>query len=242
MRAKILVVDDDPTMLKILDSILEDAGYQIELAGNAIEALRHLDNEGPDLIITDIRMPHMDGFEFCQVLRRMTEAPIMLLSGIDKTEADKVRGLKLGADEYMTKPFGVEELVARVDVLLRRRAETDKPAESRAVATTMPEAEKPYTDSVLKVDSSRHEVFVRGTLVDLPPTQFNLLHMLVRSAGKVCKIDDIMEEVWDARDTPRQVVRWHIARLRDQIESKPSKPERLITIRGVGFRYDPPTD
>ena len=205
------------------------AGYEVALANNAVEGLRQLTSIEPDVIVADILMPHMDGFEFCQLVQKMSRASIMLLSGLG-SEQDKVRGLELGADDYVVKPVGRDEFLARIAALIRRRARP----------STAPYDDNRYRDDVLTIDKDRHEVWVGGKRTEFTPTQFKLLSFLAWRAGAACQLNEILFAVWDEPRPPLGVVRWHVSRLREKVEEDPKKPERIITIRGVGFRYDPP--
>ncbi len=228
MAESVLVVDDEESIREILTSWLEDSGYETYASSNGIEALRELYNHHPDLVVADILMPEMDGYEFCRLVREVSEAPIMLLTALSQ-EQDKVKGFSLGADDYVVKPVGMDEFVARVGALLRRRPHSKNDDEQAG-----------YRDSVVTIDLDRHEVWVRDQLMEFTPTEFRLLCFLTERAGKTTGLREILGTVWDSPHYPFEVVKWHIARLRSKIEADPRNPKLLVTVRGVGYRYDPP--
>ena len=229
MAETVLVVDDEETIREILTTWLEDSGYETYTSSNGIEALRELYQRRPDLVIADILMPEMDGYEFCRLVREVSEAPVMLLTALGK-EQDKVKGLNLGADDYVVKPVGMDEFLARVGALLRRRGRSN----------VEPEEERGYTDNVLRIDLDRHEVWIREQNVEFTPTEFKLLCFLTERAGKTCGLRDILSNVWESPYYPFEVVKWHVARLRSKVEEDPKNPKLVVTVRGVGYRYDPP--
>ncbi|MCI0439626.1 MAG: response regulator transcription factor [Chloroflexi bacterium] len=230
MAESVLVVDDEQSIREILTAWLEDNGYQAYSSSNGLEALKELYNRRPDLVVADILMPEMDGYEFCRLAREVTEAPIMLLTALGK-EQDKVKGFNLGADDYVVKPVGMEEFIARISALLRRRGQ------STVVATE----QRGYKDDVLIIDLDRHEVWVRDQNIEFTPTEFRLLCFLTDKVGKTCGLREILSRVWDSPHYPFEVVKWHIARLRSKVEEDPRNPKLIVTVRGVGYRYDPPS-
>lgn len=231
MAETVLVVDDEESIREILTAWLEDQGYNTVTSSNGMEALRELYQHRPDLVVADILMPEMDGYEFCRLAREVSEAPIMFLTALSK-EQEKVKGFDMGADDYVVKPVGMEEFLARVGALLRRRGKS-------TVAVAEPTG---YNDTVLGVDLDRHEVWVRGEKVEFTPTEFRLLGFLTDRVGKTCGLREILSRVWDSPHYPFEVVKWHIARLRSKIEQDPRNPKLIITVRGVGYRYDPPAE
>lgn len=231
MAESVLVVDDEESIREILTSWLEESGYETYSSANGIEALRQLYQHRPDLVVADVLMPEMDGYEFCRLVREVSEAPIMLLTALSQ-EQDKVKGFSLGADDYVVKPIGMDEFVARVGALLRRRGTN---------GTTQQPEKAGYRDNVLTIDLDRHEVWVRDELTEFTPTEFRLLCFLTERAGKTTGLRDILSTVWDSPHYPFEVVKWHVARLRSKIEADPRNPKLLVTVRGVGYRYDPPT-
>ena len=229
--SKVLVVDDEPPILELLVLWLEEAGYETCSASNGVEGLRELYQNRPDLVVADVMMPEMDGYEFCRLVREISKAPIMMLSGLGQ-EANKIKGLDLGADDYVVKPIGMDEFLARIAALLRRR---------RWAGTSTDRDDVRYADSVLNIDRDRHEVSVRGEKVDLTPIEFKLLCLLTENAGKTCELDEIRHRVWESQHYSSAVVRWHIASLRGKVEEDPSGlPQRIVTVRGVGYRYEVP--
>lgn len=230
MAETVLIVDDEQSIREVLKTWLEEAGYQTFMGSNGVEALRELYQRRPDLIVADILMPEMDGYELCRLVREISEAPIMLLTALGK-ESDKVKGLNMGADDYVVKPVGMEEFLARVAALLRRRGRSNiAPSQER----------RGYSDDILTIDLDRHEVWIRGKQVEFTPTEFKLLTFLTERAGKTCGLREILIKVWDSPHYPFEVVKWHIARLRTKIEDDPRNPKLIITVRGIGYRYDPP--
>lgn len=230
MAETVLVVDDEQAIREILSAWLEESGYETHTSSNGIEALRQMYQHHPDLVIADILMPEMDGYEFCRLVREVSEAPIMLLTALGK-EQDKVKGFNLGADDYVVKPVGMDEFLARVGALLRRRGQSQ-------VAQV---EESGYRDSVVTIDLDRHEVWVRGEQVEFTPTEFRLLCFLTDKVAKTCGLREILSRVWESPHYPFEVVKWHIARLRSKVEEDPRNPKLIVTVRGVGYRYDPPS-
>lgn len=223
---KILVVDDEPTLVAALKYNLERAGYQVVTAVDGETGLELARADRPNLILLDVMLPGLDGFEFCRIVRRETTAPILMLTA--KTEeVDKVVGLELGADDYVTKPFSVRELLARVRALLRR-AET-APATDREVLQA----------GDLTVDLSKREASRDGEPLGLKPKEFELLVFLLRNRGRAFTRDQLLNHIWGydfVGDT--RTVDVHVRWLRQKIEREPAKPTRLITLRGVGYRFD----
>ncbi|MDP6453620.1 MAG: response regulator transcription factor [SAR202 cluster bacterium] len=226
----VLVVEDEQPVRELLLTWLDEAGYETCFGVNGVDGLKQLYDHRPDLVVADVMMPEMDGFEFCRLVREVSKAPIMILSGLGK-EAEKIKGLDLGADDYVVKPVGMDEFLARVGALLRRRRWSDsEPAE-----------ENRYEDSQITIFPERHEVWVRGDKVDLTPIEFRLLSVLTEWAGKTCSLDEIRRQVWESPHYSAEVVRWHIASLRNKIEPDPDgSPQRIVTVWGVGYRYEVP--
>jgi DNA-binding response OmpR family regulator len=222
---KILLVDDEPTLVATVKYNLEREGYQVVTAGDGESGLSLARTERPDLVILDLMLPGLDGFEVCRILRREMTAPILMLTA--KTdEVDKVVGLELGADDYVTKPFSMRELLARVRALLRR-AETP-PAEAEVLSA-----------GDLQVDLARREALRRGQALVLKPKEFDLLVFLLRNRGRAFTREQLLDQVWGydfAGDT--RTVDVHVSWLRQKIEDEPAKPTRLITMRGVGYRFE----
>ncbi len=240
---KILLVDDEPVLVETIAYNLEQAGYQVVTAADGASALEAAQRETPDLIILDIMLPEMDGLEVCRQLRRESETattPIMMLTA-KGDEIDKVVGLEVGADDYVIKPFGRRELLARVRALLRRAdygrqqaqgaTAEDEPAEP-------PRQQRELAAGPLRIDVAGRRVFCRGQEIELQPKQFDLLVYLVRNRGTVLTRDQLLHNVWGyeyAGDT--RTVDVHVRWLREKIEVDAANPRLLQTVRGVGYVY-----
>jgi DNA-binding response OmpR family regulator len=239
---KILVVDDESILVETIDYNLKQAGYQVITAADGASALEAARRETPDLIILDIMLPEMDGLEVCRQLRRESNTattPIMMLTA-KGDEIDKVVGLEIGADDYVTKPFGRRELLARVRALLRR-AEYPAASEEHTTQETSGEAPRPGRELVadpLRIDLAGRRVFSRGQELELQPKQFDLLVYLVRNRGTVLTRDQLLQNVWGydyVGDT--RTVDVHVRWLREKIEEDPANPQLIQTVRGVGYRF-----
>jgi two-component system response regulator ResD len=225
-RASVLVVDDEPTIAEIVARYLDRAGYRTRVAGDGREAIELAEIERPDLVVLDLMLPRMDGLE---VMRRLRErdrdriAVILLTAKGD--ESDRVIGLRLGADDYVVKPFSPVELTARVGAVLRR-------------IDTSPEQEEPIELEGLVIDPAARRVYVRGEETQLTQREFDLLLFLARHPGQVFSRDQLMEAVWQySFYTDSSTVTVHIRRLRAKLESDPAQPRRLQTVWGVGYRF-----
>jgi len=221
--AKILVVEDDPSLLFGLKKNLQFEGYEVTVASDGEEGLRLAVDTKPDLIILDIMLPRMNGFQICEVLRKnKVDTPVIFLSA-KSTETDKINGLDLGGDDYMTKPFSVGELLARVKSILRRLKEYE---------------EKPYLFGDVVVDLRGQTVRLRGTPVNLTSKEFQLLRVLITSNGKVLPRETILQKVWgfDYYGTARTIDNF-INRLRQKIEDDVNEPRYIVTVRGVGYKF-----
>ncbi len=228
-RRKILVVDDEPTLVKLISQILTHRGYEVLTAGDGQEALRLLFANKPDLVLLDVKMPKMDGWQTCSRIRELSDVPIIMLTGKQKSEEDIVRGLDYGADDYLIKPVGNRELVARVQAMLRR---TELPAPQDTERTIS------YSDSFLIVDVAERKVLVDGERVKLTPLEFKLLAFLLKNAGRILTHKQLLEEVWGweyADDV--DFVRIYIWHLRRKIEPDPSQPRYVVTEPGVGYYF-----
>ncbi len=225
-KYRILVVDDEKRMVGFIRLNLEQDGFEVIEAFNGTEALDRLRDSLPDLILLDVMMPDIDGFEVLRMIREISQVPVIMLTAKEE-EDDKVKGLELGADDYITKPFSPRELVSRIKAVLRRGATFDEDEEGVI-----------EVDDRLKIDFSRREVWVNGELVKLRPTEYRLLYHLVRNAGWVLTHDQILTKVWgyEYRDEPHYV-RLYINYLRKKIEEDPSNPKYILTERGVGYRF-----
>lgn len=225
-RYTILVVDDEKRMVKFIRLNLEQDGYQVISAYNGLQALEQLRSQLPSLVLLDVMLPDIDGFEVLHRIREVSSVPVIMLTAKGE-EDDRVRGLEMGADDYVTKPFSPRELVSRVRAVLRR------------ISTTAGEdADVIVVDEHLKMDFSRREIWVDGELVNLRPTEYRLLYHLARNAGWVITHEQLLTKVWgyEYRDEPHYV-RLYINYLRKKLENDPSKPKYILTERGVGYRF-----
>jgi DNA-binding response OmpR family regulator len=234
MTDKILVVEDDLTLRETLEYNLVRQGYEVHTAADGRAALDIARREQPDLLVLDVMLPGLDGFEVCRILRQEMSVPILMLTARDE-EVDKVVGLEIGADDYMTKPFSMRELLARIKAQLRRVRLT---REETTAAGGVVEGEK-VTVGDLTIDLARHEALLDGEPLSLKPKEYELLVFLARNRGMVLSRDLILERVWgwDYGGGSRTVdvhVRW----LREKIEPDPSSPTRIVTVRGVGYRLE----
>lgn len=225
MEEKILVIDDSPDLLRIVQLCLERENFRVFTAVNGKEGLQRTYSVQPDLVILDVMMPGMDGWEVLNRMREMSDVPIMMLTAKGR-ETDIVRGLGLGADDYITKPFGTAELVARVQALLRRNRTSSSSRRTR------------YQDNGLNIDLDRHEVCVKGQPVDLTPTEFRLLSVLVQNAGKVVPHRVLLTQVW-GEEYANEVhyLKLYIRYLRQKLEESPSNPRYILTEWGIGYRF-----
>jgi two-component system KDP operon response regulator KdpE len=224
---KILVVDDEPQITRVLRHSLTAHRYDVRTAADGISALDTCNDWHPDLVITDLQMPEMNGIEFCREVRKISEVPILVLS-VRGEERTKVEALDAGADDYVTKPFGIDELLARVRAALRRSPDTN--------GETISE----LTDGDIKIDLGTHEVLVRDRAVHLTPKEFGLLEFLFRNRRKVVTHRAILTAIWggDSADQ-NEYLRVFIGQLRKKIEADPSRPRYIRTEPWVGYRFDP---
>jgi len=225
-KYRILVVDDEKRMVGFIRLNLEHDGFEVIEAFNGAQAIERLRDSLPDLILLDIMMPDLDGFEVLRMVREASAVPVIMLTAKGE-ENDKVRGLELGADDYVTKPFSPRELVSRVRAVLRRGTAFDDKDSDRI-----------EVDERLQLDFGRHEVWVDGKLIKLRPTEYRLLYHLVKNAGWVLTHDQILTKVWgyEYRNEPHYV-RLYINYLRKKIEVDPADPRYILTERGVGYRF-----
>ena len=223
---RILVVDDEPRMIRFIRMNLDLEGFQVFEAGDGVKALQQVRDILPDLVILDVMMPELDGFETLRALREFASVPVIMLTARGE-EDDRVRGLELGADDYVTKPFSPRELVSRVKAVLRR---------TEAPATT--EKGPLKVDDRLQIDFDRREIFVEGQLVKLRPTEFRLLYHLVSNAGWVVPHDQLLAKVWgyEYREETHYL-RLYINYLRQKLEADAAHPKYILTERGVGYRF-----
>ena len=223
---KILVVEDEPSLVDALEYGLASEGFDVVTSTHGEESLRLFDRERPDLVLLDVMLPGIPGTEVCKRIRSTSAVPIIMLTARG-AEIDKVVGLELGADDYVTKPFSMRELTARVRAVLRRGGEPD-----------LPDAGAPLEVGGIRMDSERYEVSARGEPVELPPKEFALLELLLRNAGRVLTRDVIIDRVWGGDyvgDTKTLDV--HIKRLRSRLEPDPHQPRLIVTVRGVGYKF-----
>jgi two-component system OmpR family response regulator len=226
MKSKILVVEDDPNILEALKYNLGREGYDTLTAVDGAQAIEAARANKPALIILDIMLPKMSGFEVCRILRKEMAVPIIMLTARDD-EIDKITGLDLGADDYMTKPFSMRELMARVRAMLRRME----------IKTVIPDTTTKFGD--LEIDIRHHMITRAGIALNLSPKEFDLLVFLAGNKGLVFSRDQLLEKVWGyeySGDT--RTVDVHIRWLREKIENNSEEPKRLITVRGVGYKFE----
>jgi two-component system response regulator RegX3 len=227
----VLLVEDEHSFVEALTVGLKREGFRVQVARDGAEALDLFDAVRPDLVLLDVMLPKVSGIDVCRELRRRSQVPIIMVTA-KGSEIDTVVGLEVGADDYVTKPYRLRELVARMRAVLRRR--------SADVAATTGSGEALEVGDV-RLDPERHEVEVRGLQVRLPLKEFELLEILLANAGRVLPRETLIDRVWGADyvgDTKTLDV--HIKRLRTKVEDDPSTPSRIVTIRGLGYKYDTP--
>jgi DNA-binding response OmpR family regulator len=229
----ILVVEDEQTLQETLVYNLKHQGYQVEAVGDGIKAVEAARRLKPDLLVLDIMLPGMDGFEVTRVLRKEMNIPILMLTARDE-EIDRVLGLEMGADDYLTKPFSMRELLARVKAQLRRAHFLQEEI------TTQPAAPSDLIRvGNLQINFTRHEVLLNGKLLALKPKEYDLLLYFAQHCGQVLSRDRILEQVWGWEYTGgTRTVDVHVRWLRSKIEQEALDPKRIITVRGVGYRFD----
>ena len=231
--SKILIVEDDQTLLDALRYNLSKEGYNVVTAVDGVQALELARSERPDLVILDIMLPKLDGFEVCRILRKNMTTPILMLTA-KVEEVDKVLGLGIGADDYMTKPFSLRELLARVRAMLRRTEMLkEKPSfEEEAVPPLIKVGD-------LVIDIARHQVSLGDSILDLSPKEFELLVFLARNRGRAFTRDYLLEKVWGYDYTgDTRTVDVHIRWLRRKLEADPAHPQHLLTVRGFGYKLE----
>ena len=226
--ARILVVEDEESFSEAISFLLRKEGFEVVVADNGNLALELFWRQGADLVLLDLMLPGMSGTDVCSQLRQKSNVPIIMLTA-KADEIDKVIGLELGADDYVTKPFSSRELIARVRAVLRRRSDPSEPV-----------VEIGLEAGPVRMDVERHEVSVRGEVVSLPLKEFQLLELLVRNSGRVLTRGQLIDRVWGSDyfgDTKTLDV--HIKRLRSKIEVDPAEPQHIRTIRGLGYKFEP---
>ena len=228
-QAKIVVADDEQSILRTLKRNLTGRGYEVFTASDGEEALSQIESVLPDIVVLDITMPKLDGLEVCRRVREWSQVPIIILSARDE-ERQKVEALDLGADDYLTKPFGTDELLARIRVALRRAAQQaeSNPAKNRAI----------FHDDDLTIDFSRREVSIKQQDIKLTPKQYDLLKYLAQNAGRVITHRTALVNVWGPEySNETQYLHVFINQLRHKIESDPAHPHFILTEPGVGYRF-----
>jgi len=227
MKAKVLVVDDEESLVRLITHNLKREGYETMEAYDGNQAWEMINTENPDLILLDLMLPGKDGLEICQLMREeKLYIPVIMLTAKDE-EIDRILGLEMGADDYVTKPFSVRELMARVKAILRRRRQ--EPVSRSEVIEA--------GNLILKTDS--YEVFLNGVKIDLTLKEFELLEILVRNRNKVLKRDYLLNALWDYSDTAStRVLDVHISKLRDKIEPDTGQPIYIKTVRGIGYKFE----
>ena len=222
----VLVVDDEPRLADVVLMNLEVEGYRVLTAANGMEALARLTQDLPDLVVLDVMMPEMDGFETLKRLREVSSVPVIMLT-VRAEEADRIKGLEIGADDYLTKPYSPRELQTRIKAVLRR-AFAPVPARRRRIVV----------DEDLTIDFDSREVWVRGGKVTLRPTEYRLLYHLVNNAGRLMTHDTLLSKVWghEYRDESHYL-RLYITYLRQKLERDPAHPKYILTERGMGYRF-----
>ncbi|MGE5380486.1 MAG: response regulator transcription factor [Methylocystaceae bacterium] len=230
--SKILVVDDEEALLRLITHNLQREGYQTVTAADGLSALEILQHERPDLIILDLMLPGVSGLEICRRLRQEKyDVPILMLTARDE-EIDKVLGLEMGADDYVTKPFGVRELLARVKAILRRRSVL--PAQ---------EQQHIYRSGPIAVNMDAYQAYLNDEQVELTLKEFELLSLLIRNQGRVLKRDYILDTIWGYDvETGSRVLDVHISKLREKLEEDTRNPRYIKTIRGIGYKFEEKSD
>jgi DNA-binding response OmpR family regulator len=226
-QINVLVVDDEPRLVDVLRMNLEVEGYRVLEASNGLEALARLKEDLPDLVILDVMMPEMDGFETLKRIREVSSVPVIMLT-VRNEESDRIRGLEIGADDYIPKPnISPRELQTRIKAVLRRTFMPAPPRKTRIVV-----------DDDLTIDFSKHEVLVRGQKVTLRPTEYRLLYHLVNNAGRLMTHETLLSKVWghEYRDEAHYL-RLYITYLRQKLERDPAHPRYILTERGMGYRF-----
>ena len=226
-EATVLVVEDEESFVEALNIGLVREGFRVQVARDGVEAIDMFDAVRPDLVLLDVMLPKISGIDVCRELRKKSQVPIIMVTA-KGSEIDTVVGLEVGADDYVTKPYRVRELVARMRAVMRRteHREDDLTQDAMAVGD-------------VTLDPEKHEVKIRGEVAALPLKEFELLHVLLANAGRVMTRDQLIDRVWGSDyvgDTKTLYV--HIKRLRAKVETDPSSPERIVTIRGLGYKFD----
>jgi two-component system, OmpR family, response regulator RegX3 len=226
-QTSVLIVEDEESLADSIRYNLEREGYAVQIAGDGRRGLEKFRSHNPSLVILDLMLPELSGLDVCRSIREESDVPIIMVTAKD-AEADKVAGLELGADDYVTKPFSMRELVSRVRANLRRSRAGSRPVSAEDVLRGGP----------VEMDVTRHEAVVRGERIDLPPKEFALLELLLLRKGRLLTRDFLIEEVWGADyygDTKTLDV--HVKRIRQKIEEDPHRPSHVVTVRGLGYKF-----
>jgi DNA-binding response OmpR family regulator len=230
-KTNILVVDDDPRILRLVRVNLERAGFTVDTAGNGVAAIDQFDMQPPDAVVLDVTMPGIDGFTLTQRIREISNVPIIMLTAMGE-QSQKVKGLDLGADDYLTKPFDPDELVARLRALLRRSAASAQGGEVHSLQV-----------GDLHIDFVRRKVERAGETIKLTPTEYKLLQHLAQQAGKVIPNADLLSKVWGPEYRDESGYLWvYIRSLRQKIEPDPSNPQYIVSEPGFGYRFQAPKE
>jgi DNA-binding response OmpR family regulator len=233
VKKRVLVVEDDPAIRDALSYNLTREGYEVEVVGDGVRALEAARRQEPDLVLLDLMLPELDGFDVTRALRKESNVPILMLTARDD-EIDRVLGLELGADDYLTKPFSMREMLARVKAMLRRMQMTraDLPTDGQPPANALESGN-------LLIDLVRHEALLDNRVLELKPKEFDLLVYLLQHKGQVLSRDQLLEKVWGWEFSGgSRTVDVHMRWLRSKIETDPENPIRLVTVRGVGYRFE----
>ena len=224
---RILVVEDEASFSEALSFMLEKEGFEVTVAATGVAGVEAFNAEGADLILLDLMLPEMPGTDVCRIIRQDSNVPIIMLTAKD-SEIDKVLGLELGADDYVTKPFSARELIARIRAVLRRNVDSDIELPHGAIEC-----------GPIRIDIERHVVTVNGNVVPMPLKEFVLLEFLVRNAGRVLTRGQLLDRVWGADYVgDSKTLDVHVKRLRSKIEADPSAPRHLLTVRGLGYKLE----
>jgi DNA-binding response OmpR family regulator len=226
VAGRVLVVDDDLTVRDVVRRYLELGGHQVSLADNGEDALRWIAENHPDLVVLDLMLPGIDGLEVCRRLRQRSAVPVVMLTALGEEE-NRIAGLELGADDYVTKPFSPRELALRVSSVLRR-----------ARAARVPSGPRELLDGDLTLDLAAHRATRSGTPLALTSREFDLLMFLMSHPGEAFSREQLLERVWGWDFGDQSTVTVHVRRLREKIEDAPAKPKRIVTVWGVGYRYE----
>jgi len=229
MDKKVLVVDDEPAQLRLVDQVLSSNGYEVVKAGSGQEAIRVIYERKPDIVLLDVMMPEIDGWQTCRLIREVSDIPVIMLTGKRNSEDDIVRGLECGADEYLSKPVGNRELLARVRAALRRAEKPSYMNQNKKIL---------FANDYLTVNVAERMVSINGERLKLTPREFRLLALLVENAGRVMSHQQVLENVWGWEYIDDvDYVRIYISHLRQKIEPNPSQPRYILTEPGVGYYF-----